>query len=138
MAIHFRASRELGLCVVEFEGVVTAEEFERLLDPLVDDPVYTTMPMTLVDTTEALRVAAPSEVVRRFARRIEAHVDEHVEGLSRLALVATRAEFFGLSRMYEMLRGQSPVEMQVFRSLEAAEAWLGLPENYDKQLDTLF
>jgi len=51
-----------------------------------------------------------------------------------MALVATRDEFFGLSRMYATLREDSPVEVKVMRSLREAEQWLGLPDDYEAKL----
>jgi len=34
--------------------------------------------------------------------------------------------FFGLSRMYEAYRQDSPVRIRIFRSLAEARVWLGL------------
>jgi hypothetical protein len=55
-------------------------------------------------------------------------VDPRV-GESRLAIVAPRDELFGLGRMYEFLRGDSPVDVRVFRERKEAELWLGLSKD---------
>jgi len=64
MPIHVRASSELGLAVLVFEGVVTVEEWDRHVAPLVETPEYSLMPLTLVDMTAALRGDGPSDIVR--------------------------------------------------------------------------
>ena len=134
MPIRVRVNSELGLVVVIFEGVVTANEIELELTPLVDDPRYSLMPLALFDTTAALRAEAPSELIRDGARRAEKAVDDQIEPGAKTALVAISDEFFGLLRMYQILRDGSPGEFEVFRSVSDAELWLGLPDDY---LETL-
>jgi hypothetical protein len=134
MPIRVRLNAEIGLLVVVFEGVVTAEEFEIQVAPLIDIPAYSQVPLTLVDMTAALRGDGPAEIVRRSARRAEKSVDSDIEAGAKMALVATNDEFYGLGRMYEMLRDGSPLEIAVFRSLSEAEEWLGLPANFENGL----
>jgi len=57
---------------------------------------------------------------------------------SRLAIVAGGDEFFGLGRMYELLRGDSKVEVHVFRQLDEAERWLDLPAGYGGPLERVY
>lgn len=130
MPIRVRVSNELGLVVVLFEGEVTIEEFDQHVAPLVELPAYRLMPLTLVDATAAVQSDGTSEIIRRHARRAAANIDSEIGSESKLAMVATSDLFFGFSRMYEMLRDESPVEIKVFRTLPEAVQWLGLPENY--------
>ena len=130
MPIRVRTSAELGLVDIVFEGEVTEEEFGRHVTPLVELPDFRLMPLTLVDMTTAVQSDGTSEIVRRHARRAAANIDSEIGSGSKLALVATRDLFFGFSRMYEILRDESPVEVGVFRSVPEAVQWLGLPENY--------
>jgi hypothetical protein len=74
-------------------------------------------------------------VIRSLAHRAIYSVDEAVGPGSRMAVVARNDEAFGLARMYEMLRGDTPVEIVVFRSMPEAEAWLELPEGYEAGLE---
>ena len=137
MPMRVRVDTELGLVVVVCAGVVTAEQFARHVAPLVEAPEHSLMPLTLVDTTAALRGDGPSTILVEHARRAAENIDDALEGGARVAIVATQDEFFGLARMYEMLREQSPVECQVFRSLAEAEQWLGLSEDYESGLSDL-
>lgn len=134
MPIRIRASDELSLIVAIFEGVVTGEEFEATVAPLIAQPKYATMRLTLADMTGAVRGDASAEIVRRQARHSSFHVDNNIEGTARLAIAAPSDEFFGLGRMYEMLRGGSPVDVAVFRTLPEAESWLELPDDYEARL----
>lgn len=133
MPIRVRVSKELGLLVAVFEGNVTLEEFERHSAPLIELPEYIRIPLTLVDMSAAVESDAASEMVRRHANKA-ANIDREIVAGAKMALVATRDLFFGFSRMYEILRDDSPLEIQVFRSLPEAEKWLGLPDGYAAQL----
>jgi hypothetical protein len=133
LPVRFHASDGLSLSVVCFEGIVSDEEFRRVV-PLIEDTTYNTMRRTLVDTTAATRSETPGELIRSTARTASTHVDEKVADGTRIALAAPGDEFFGLGRMYQALRDHSPVEVGVFRSLGAAEAWLELPPDYRDQL----
>lgn len=48
---------------------------------------------------------------------------------TRVAILATSDVAFGLARMYQSFRGDSTVELEVFRGRAAALEWLGLPED---------
>jgi hypothetical protein len=137
MPIRILTSNELGLVVVIFEGIVTAEEFDRDVAPLVQTSEFGLMPLALVDTTAAIRVDIPSELVRNYARRAEDYIDDKIEPGAKMALVATSSEFYGLGRMYQSSRGDSPVEIEVLRSREEAEAWLGLSDDYTDELSQI-
>jgi len=134
MPIRVRASKTLGLVVLILEGVITEEEFDSQVTPLMDLPEYNLMPLTLVDMTKAVRGEAPSEFVRRNARRAARNVDDAIQVPAKMALAADNPEFYGLGRMYEMLRVESPVEIAVFRTRREAERWLGLSSDYETQL----
>jgi hypothetical protein len=134
MPIRVSASTELGFVLVVFEGVVTLEEFEQYVAPLTEQPSYALMKLTLIDMSAAAKGDTPSETVRLQARRAAENVDARIDAGSKMALVATNPEFFGLSRMYQTLRSDSPVEIEIFRSKPEAEAWLELPEDYTSQL----
>ena len=136
MPIHVRVASEIGLVVIAFEGVVTADEFGAA-GALVEKPEYALLPLGLADTTAATRIDMPSELIRAQARRATQNVDRQIGPGAKMALVASNPEFFGLSRMYELLRGDSPVAMNVFRTLSEAEEWLELPDDYAGRLRSI-
>jgi len=137
MPIRVRVSSDPRLMLLVFEGVVTAEEFDLRVVPLVRQPEFALMPLTLVDMTAAERADAPSRAVKQYAALVAENVDPDIAPGAKMALVADHDEFFGLSRMYEMHRDGSPVEIRVFRGLREAEEWLRLAPDYASRLSDL-
>lgn len=134
MPIRLRVSDALSFMLIEFDGTVTDEEFRRDVLPLVVEPLYNTLRRTLVDATAATGSDARGTLIRNTAWTAASHVDAKVEAGSRVAMAAPSDEFFGMGRMYQALRSDSPVEVGVFRELAAAEAWLELPAGYRDHL----
>ncbi len=77
---------------------------------------------TLVDCREVTSWNLSSSNLRHFAdtRRDSPHL---LRSDSRLAIVATTDVGFGLARLYAM-SGRTYGQIEVFRTLEEAEAWL--------------
>jgi hypothetical protein len=135
MGIQVSANRRLGLVLMEFQGYVEAAEFQRVTD-LIEVPELSLLPMLLVDASHVEGTSSPSAQIRDAARRVQTHVDPKLEAPdARVAIVAVTDEFFGLGRMYQMLRGESQVDVRVFRDLAEAEDWLGLPADYRAGLE---
>ena len=49
---------------------------------------------------------------------------EQTHGPCRWAMVSTNALSFGVLRMFELLNGNSPIEMRVFKTMKEGEVWL--------------
>jgi hypothetical protein len=124
--VRTRIDRERGLIEIVFDGVVTAAEIEELLSAQVDAPEGgALLPLGLFDTTAMSRADFPTDLLWRMTKRLSESVDPRLSA-GKVAVVATRPEAFGLSRIYQSLRDQSPVEVRVFRERAEAERWLGL------------
>ncbi len=139
MGIRVLSSTQLGLAVVVLEGFVEGDEFAQSVVPLIGDPGLGLLPKALVDATRAEGTSIESALLHDAAHKARADVDPHLpQPDSKLAIVASSDEFFGLGRMYEMLRGNSKVEIHVFRQLDEAERWLELPAGYGDQLEKVY
>lgn len=139
MGIRVHSSAQLGLVVVVFEGFIESDEFANGLTPLIGGAEFRLLPKALVDATRAEGTSVESALVHNAALKARADVDPHLsDSDSKLAIVATRDEFFGLGRMYEMLRDESSMEVRVFRQLDEAERWLELPKGYGDQLEKIY
>ena len=134
MPIRIRMSEQLGLVVVTLEGVVTEDEVRRQLTPLIEVPEVSLLPHLLLDATRAEGASGLTEVVHEGALKAIERIDSRIDPGAKAAIAATRDEFFAYGRMYEQLRGDSPVAFHVFRSLREAEEWLELPEGYEERL----
>jgi hypothetical protein len=116
-----------GLVEIVLTGKVTESEVRELVARHIREP-QATFPLGLWDLLDTTSIELPSSVIRDVANRAARHVDPRLDQ-GKLAILAGDEEIFGLGRMYEILRSDSPVEVRVFRRRDEAELWLGLAEN---------
>ena len=126
MPIEHRYDPQLRTLFLDFSGEVSELELLDVARKLSSDPSIPPGHRELVDLSGVLVTDVTSLALRRVAQ-IYAEADKRPED-SRVAIVAPADLFYGLSRMYEAFREPSPLEIQVFRELREARAWLGLAE----------
>ena len=122
MPIQVRVDETRGLVELVFAGELTDSEFKETVNRYLLEP-FAAFPLGLFDLTDVTVMDVSAESVRNVARRVSLHVDSRLEE-GKLAIVAPRDLLFGMARMYEMLRDDSPVEVRVFRERDEAESWL--------------
>ena len=133
-----RYSKQHGLVVVAMRGFIDAALITHELLPLMSKPELALLPLALLDLTRADGTSAPSDLIRVAARKASQQIDPGLEVRNaKLAIAAVRDEFFGLGRMYGLLRGGDKVEVNVFRSVADAERWLELPLDYAIDLEEI-
>jgi hypothetical protein len=111
-----------GLVKVRAWGVLTPADVMATRSKFTTHPAFRSDWSQLYDLREVTNIAATGSAIQEVA-------DASVFGPgSRRAFVAPRDESFGLSRMFatyrEIAGGREQIE--VFRSIEEAEKWLGL------------
>ncbi len=90
---------------------------------LVATPDYDVGADDLVDLRQVTHLGVTAQGLRQLMG-LFAEID-HLGVATRLAIVAPHDEVYGVSRMYQMLRGDGvPEEISVFRELTAALMWL--------------
>ena len=93
-----------------YSGLLAQSDYDYAADDLVDLRAVTHLGVTPAGLGELMTMFAP------------------IDGMNvrtRLALVAPADDVFGVSRMYQMLRGDAtPEEIAVFREMPKAIAWL--------------
>lgn len=119
----------LQLVEVVFEGELTESGLAELMERHLRGP-YSAFPLGLFDLSDVTALGISSESIRKAARSVGEHVNSRLKE-GKLAIVAPRDLFFGMARMYEILRSESPVEVRVFRERGEAESWLGLTKRGD-------
>jgi len=124
MPIRVSVDETRGLVEMAVAGELTKSELVKTMDRYFREP-YSTLPLGLFDLSDVTFMDISGDSVRDAARRAAQHVDSRLEG-GKLAIVAPRDVLFGMARMYEILRADSPVEVQVFRGRDEAESWLGI------------
>jgi hypothetical protein len=56
---------------------------------------------------------------------------------ARRALVVTSDVVFGMARMYQILRDESPDELEIFREMDGALQWLGVDDEKAELLSAI-
>lgn len=121
--ISFRFDAEFRLRIAGFSGVVTDDDLMGAYRALVAAPDYDVGADDLVDLRQVTHLGVTAQGLRQLMG-LFTEID-HLGVATRLAIVAPNDEVYGVSRMYQMLRGDGvPEEISVFRELEAALTWL--------------
>ena len=108
-----------------FEGVVSSSDLRRAVDEFFGGVTHGARVYSLADLSGVTRWDVGVDDLRSAA----AVVSKNLKSLGgvRCAIVATTAEAFGMSRMFELtLQVVVGVDIRVFRSRSEAEQWLGV------------
>ena len=122
MPSAYHIDRALNLVISCGTGSIRDEDLVRHARTLRADPLFAPDMRQLVD----LRFSSAADLTVPGLREI---AQAHTFGAgSRRAIVASDDLAFGLARMYEMLRDDGQDQVQVFRDLDEAIAWLALAD----------
>jgi len=128
---HFR--RERNLLILEHIGTVSDEEFLAFYKSLYGDDRFVVSMDQLVDLRRADSTPRSPEVLRQFAQFV---MDQYPIAASpvNIAVVAPKDLSYGLARMYDAFSQRIPWIFEIFRDLDAAADWLGLPRDFVETL----
>jgi hypothetical protein len=113
--------RATGIRVATGSGVVRGRDFVDLYQKIIADPELANATRSLIDLREASLEELSSADVRAAVNLPQ--LPRQAE--TRMAIVATTAVAYGMSRMYAMMQENSrPGEAQVFHEYADALAWL--------------
>lgn len=124
MPIESQFDRERNVLFVTFGDGVTDAELEAFAMGLARDGQVPPGRDELFDLRQVTGTTVESGTLERIARQFD-RTDVAPER-SRVAFVASGDVAYGLSRMYQVFRSRSPVDLRVFRDMEEAKRWLGL------------
>ena len=121
--ISFSTDRSTGVRAALYTGVVDDPEMLQAYGALLAEPDYDPALDDLVDLRGVSRFEVSTEGLRRI---ISMYTPVDRLGLpTALAIVAASDLTYGMSRMYEMMRGDDvPEEIRVFHSHDEAMRWL--------------
>ena len=109
--------------IATFSGIVTDALMLGAYEGLVSRPDYDAEADDLVDLRAVTRLAVTADGLRRLMGMFGSI--DRLGVPTRLALVAPKDDVYGVSRMYQMMRGDDvPEEIGVFRDLDAAHAFI--------------
>ncbi len=107
-------------------GVVTDEDFLTLTRAVIESTEMRPGFSELCDLRDATRVEITADAFRRNIVMTEPLDRDTSRRAARIAVVATEDAAYGVARMYETIRQESPVQVRAFRDIDAAHDWLGL------------
>jgi len=119
---------DLGLALSVHTGTITDEEFLESYRTLLEDPRYDLGYSRLVDLRRTDSSSRSSDALRSIVAYMKRRY-EGVEVAPKTAVVAPRDISFGLARMYQAYSDLAPGDVVVFRAVDAALAWLGIPDD---------
>ena len=123
MPISYHIEKDAGRVVLEFRGTITDRELFATYEALYADPSHRVGLDELTDCREVERVDVTTGALVALAASTARLLDGKQQTW-RVAIVAPSDVVFGMARMYEAFRAESPEQVQVFRDRAAAEAWL--------------
>ena len=83
----------------------------------------------MIDLSGADKIASTTNGMRALAMGAN-RLDPFTWG-KRFAIVAPGDEAYGVARQYHAMRMETPEEIRLFRRLDEANEWLGVPSDYD-------
>ena len=128
MPITLNTRPEHNLIIFTHTGEISDDDFLEFYQRHFKDETFNPSTKLLVDLREADSRPRNPDTLRRFA----AFVMEHMDNPStppRVAVVAPKSLTYGLARMYQSYAEPVPWDFVVFRAIDAALAWLDVPED---------
>jgi len=109
-------------------GVLTDRELLAHVRALTADPRFARHFRQLADLRDVTEVQFTASTIREMVR-----LNPFGAG-ARRALVVTSDVVFGMARMYQILRDESPDELRIFRKVDDALQWLGIADAKEELL----
>ena len=121
MPASYRIDTELGIVFSFGTGTVTDEDLLNHQRSVSADPLFHPGLSQLVDGRGVTEVKATVHGIRALISG-----NPYGSG-SKRAFVAPNDTIFGMARMFELGRVNAEDDFRVFRSMDPAREWLGLP-----------
>ncbi len=128
MTIESHVRPEHNMTIFVHTGRVPDDEFLAFYKSFFESDTFKPPMNLLVDLRETNSSSRSQEALLRFAELAEAKLAD-ITASTKVAVVAPKDLSFGLARMYEVLSDSVHWNFVVFRAMDAALAWLGLPED---------
>ena len=123
MSFDVRVAREDGVVTIAVEGRGAGRDLLRRITPALEESAATGDRRVLLDLRGAQVSELPPSDMHGF--EIDAARREAMRGAgARAAVLVSSDLLFGIARMFQTIRAESPVAYGVFRDPAEAAAWL--------------
>ena len=130
MPITRTTRSEHNLTIVTHTGEISDNEFINFYWRFFQGEVFKKPMKLLIDLREADSRSRSSGTLHEFAGFVNEGLNEN-STFPRVAVVAPKSLSYGLARMYQSYSESVPWEFIIFRAIDAALAWLEVPEDLD-------
>lgn len=123
MSITYSISAEQGLIKAYASGIIRVEHLHTLLDAILIDPALRGGLRGLYDARFAepdVTILELSEIASKVARVV-------ARGVERIAIVGESPNTIRVSKTFAVLARAIGIDVEVFETLDEAEAWLDTP-----------
>ena len=135
MPITFHFRPEVNLVISVHKGYRTDDEFLAAWKSMYENDSFNISMNHLGDLRQAKGSGSRSSAFLRelatFVNKQYAETNAH----PKMAIIAPEDPTFGIARMYEVFTDHIPRDLVIFRAVDAALAWLGLPEDFMDNLN---
>jgi hypothetical protein len=107
-----------------FAGCIDDATLLGAFREMLADPGYVLGAHDLVDLRQATAPKLSAAAVAMLVSMFKANDAARVRTRTKTAIVATSDIAFAMARMFQILRGDSPDEIRVFKDYEDARRWL--------------
>ena len=122
MPITYQIDSERNLVLVEGHGVITDKDFPKFRTKLISDPLFRPGMKELADYRSAEKFDLSTDGLSKFLD-LEISIAP-LMGDYRIAIATCSDLLFGFVRMYMTEIGETLPNVNVFRDIDEAEAWL--------------
>lgn len=129
MSCRYCIDGENQLGVVTIRGRVTGQDVSQVLNTLFSDPAWQPTHNSLWDGRRIQQLDLQPDHVADLLKQAEAL--RLRRGPGKTAIVVERDLDYALARFFSLAIKHPTRPMQVFRSLAAAQEWLGVPAGWD-------
>ena len=124
MAITFSPNQEEGYFISIYTGLITDDDLLDSYMAYFENEDWIPLSKEIVDLSEIDNTTVTSDGMERLASYVENLLTQRGITAYYTAIYAPQDLSFGLSRIYDVMTGQSPESVMVFRKLSDAIAWI--------------
>ncbi len=128
MPITMNPKPEHRLIILTHTGMISDNEFNDFYWRFFHSDTFSNSMNLLIDLRETDSRPRSAVTLHQFAGFVRERLDE-LSICPKVAVVAPKSLSYGLARMYQSYSDSVPWEFVVFRAVDAALAWLDVPED---------